>query len=121
MNINIYLVLGAIVIVAVIVLNHQKQKNKMKTFLNESGDTQPIFLMKAVAKKNKAISDILYEGGIKPSASAAPVTNTTAKAVLIRELEKLERDYAGKKIPLRTYDEQLFDLLEKANKLPVVA
>jgi hypothetical protein len=117
MDVTVYLIGGAIIVLAIIVLNHQKQKNKMQNFLQDSGDMQPIFLMKAVEKKNKALSDILYEGGIKPSASATPSTATGPKAILIKELENLEKDYASKKIPLRTYDEHLFDLLEKANKL----
>jgi hypothetical protein len=121
MDLNVYLIGGVIIVLAIIILNHQRQKNKMQNFLQESGGTQPIFLMKAVEKKNKALSDILYEGGIKPPASAAPSTATGPKAVLIKELEKIERDFAAKKIALRTYDEQLFDLLEKAKKLPVNA
>jgi hypothetical protein len=119
MDSNVYLIGGVILVLAVIIINHQKQKNKMKNFLEGSGDMQPIFLMKAVEKKNKALADILYDGGVKPLAGATPVTNEGPKAVLIKELEKLERDYAGKKIALRAYDEHLFDLLEKANKLPV--
>ncbi|WP_214072411.1 hypothetical protein [Mucilaginibacter sp. dw_454] len=118
MDVNIYIALGAVVIVAIIVLNHQKQKNKMKTMLGEAGGTQLIFLTKAVEKKNKALADILYDGGIKPSAAN---TGTTHKDMLIKQLEKLEKEFAAKKISLRTYDEQLFDLLEKANKLVVVA
>jgi hypothetical protein len=121
MDVNVYLIGGVILIFAIIVLNHQKQKNKMKNFLKASGDTQPIFLMKAVEKKSKALSDILYENGVKPLADATPVTNSGPKAALIKELEKLEKDYASKKVALRTYDEQLFDLLEKANKLQVTA
>jgi hypothetical protein len=121
MDVNVYVVGGVILILAIIILNHQKQKNKMKNFLEASGDTQPIFLMKAVEKKNKALADILYDGGVKPLAGATPVTTNGPKAALIKEFEKLEKDYAGKKIALRTYDEQLFDLLEKANKLPATA
>lgn len=121
MDINVYLIGGAILILAVIVLNHQKQKNKMKSFLEEAGDTPPIFLMKSVEKKNKALSDILYDGGVKPLTETTALTNNGPKAALIKELEKLEKDYAGKKIALRTYDEQLFDLLEKARKLQVPA
>ncbi len=117
MDINVYVIGAVIIVLAIIILNHQKQKNKMKNFLQDSGDMQPIFLMKSVEKKNKALSNILYDGGIKPGASAAPTLGTGPKQILIRELEKLEKDYAAKKIPLRTYDEQLFDLLEKANKL----
>jgi hypothetical protein len=121
MDLNIYLIGGAVIIVAIIVLNHQKQKNKMQNMLQESGGTESLFLMKAVEKKNKALSDILYEGGIKSASSDGPNTSVGPKGGLIRELEKLERDYTAKKIPLRTYDEQLFDLLEKAKKLPVTA
>lgn len=121
MDLNVYLVGGVIIVLAIIVLNHQKQKNKMKNFLEGSGDLQPIFLMKAVEKKNKALADILYDGGIKPAAGADTTFNIGPKAALIKELEKLERDYASKQIALRTYDEHLFDLLEKANKLPVTA
>jgi hypothetical protein len=117
MDVNVYVVGGVILILAIIVLNHQRQKNKMKNFLEASGDTQPIFLMKSVEKKNKALADILYDDGIKSLAGTAPVTNNRPKAALIKELEKLEKDYVSKKIALRTYDEQLFDLLEKANKL----
>lgn len=119
MDINVYLVGGAIFIVVIIVLNHQKQKNKMQNMLQESGGTQSLFLMKAVEKKNKALADILYVGGVKPAAGSIPVTGP--KGVLIKELESLERQYAAKKIPLRTYDEQLFDLLEKAKKLTATA
>ncbi|MGF7082704.1 hypothetical protein [Mucilaginibacter sp. UYCu711] len=121
MDVNFYVVGGVILILAIIVLNHQKQKNKLKNFLEASGDTQPIFLMKAVEKKNKALADILYDGGIKPLAGTNQVTTNATKAALIKEHEKLEKDYASKKITLRTYDEQLFDLLEKANKLKVTA
>jgi hypothetical protein len=121
MDLNVYLIGGVILVLAVIIINHQKQKNKMKNFLEGSGDMQPIFLMKAVEKKNKALSNILYDGGVKPLAGVAGVSNNSAKAALMKELEKLEKDYAGKKIALRAYDEQLFDLLEKANKLPVTA
>ncbi|MBC7398821.1 MAG: hypothetical protein H7289_02660 [Mucilaginibacter sp.] len=119
MDLNVYLIGGVILVLAIIVLNHQKQKNKMKNFLEGSGDLQPIFLMKAVEKKNKALSDILYDGGVKPLAGATEVNSNGPKAALIKELEKLEKDYAGKKITLRAYDEQLFDLLEKVNKLLV--
>jgi hypothetical protein len=118
MDVNVYLVGGVILVLAIIIINHQKQKNKMKNFLQDSGDMQPIFLMKAVEKKNKALSDILYEGGVKPDVTAAS-TNSGPKQILIGELEKLEKDYASKKISLRTYDEHLFDLLEKAHKLSV--
>lgn len=120
MDVNVYLICGVILILAIIILNHQKQKNKMKNFLEASGDTQPTFLMKAVEKKRKALADILYDDGIKPLTGATSVTNGP-KAALVQELEKLEKDYAGKKIALRTYDEQLFDLLQKANKLKVTA
>jgi hypothetical protein len=119
MDLNVYLIGGAIIIIAIIVLNHQKQKNKMQNFLQESGDTQPIFLLKAVEKKKKALSDLLYEDGVKPSASATPSTATGPKAALVKEFEKLEREYAAKKIALRTFDEHLFDLLEKAKNLPI--
>lgn len=118
MDVNFYLVLGAIAVVAIIVFNHRKQKNKMKTFLEASGDTQMIFLMKAVEKKNKALADILYDGGIKP---VDPNTGTSQKDILIQQLQKLEQAYASKRITLRAYDDHLFNLLEKANKLAVIA
>ncbi|NNU33579.1 hypothetical protein HK413_04450 [Mucilaginibacter sp. S1162] len=53
MDVNVYLIGGVILILAIIILNHQKQKNKMKNFLEASGDTKPVFLMKAVEKKKK--------------------------------------------------------------------
>lgn len=118
MDINLYLFLGAIAIVAVIFINHRNQKNKMKAMLEEAGGTQLIFLTKAVEKKNKALAEILYEGGVKP---VGPNTGTTQKDILIRQLQKLEQEYAAKKISLRAYDDHLFSLLEKANKLTVVA
>lgn len=120
MDVNVYLIGGVILVLAIIIINHQKQKDRMKNFLQDSGDMQPIFLMKAVEKKNKALSDILYEGGVKPSVTAAPASSGP-KQILIAELEKLEKDYASKKISLRTYDEHLFDLLEKAHKLSATA
>ena len=119
MDFNIYLIGGVIIVLAIIILNHQRQKNKMQIFLKNSGDMQPMFLQKAVEKKIKALSDILYDGAIKPLIPSTSSLNNSPKQLLIKELEKLEKDYAGKKIALRTYDEQLFDLLEKANKLPV--
>ncbi len=119
MDLNVYLIGGAILIVAIIVLNHQKQKNKMQNMLQESGGTQSLFLMKSVEKKNKALAEILYDGGVKPAAGT--IAATGPKAALIKELENLERQYTAKKIPLRTYDEQLFDLLEKAKKLQLTA
>jgi len=121
MDVNVYLIGGVILVLAIIILNHQKQKNRMKNFLQDSGDMQPIFLMKAVEKKNEALSDILYEGGVKPGATVAPTIGSGPKQILIGELEKLEKDYASKKISLRTYDEHLFDLLEKAHKLSATA
>lgn len=121
MDVNVYLVGGIILILAVIILNHQKQKNKLKNFMEASGDIQPIFLMKAVEKKNKALADILYGDNVKPLAGATQVAANGPQSALIKELEKLEKNYASKKIALRTYDEQLFDLLEKARKLKVTA
>jgi hypothetical protein len=118
MDVNFYLILGAIAIIAIIFINHRNQKNKVKTMLEEAEGTQFIFLTKAVEKKNKALADILYEGGIK---SVSPNTGTTQKDMLIQQLQKLEHAYAAKKISLRTYDEHLFTLLERANKLGVVA
>ncbi|MDB5003514.1 MAG: hypothetical protein JWQ34_1739 [Mucilaginibacter sp.] len=120
MDVNVYLVGGVILVLAIIIINHQKQKSRMKNFLQDSGDMQPIFLMKAVEKKNKALSDILYEGGVKPGITAVP-PNSGPKQILIGELEKLEKDYASKKVSLRTYDEHLFNLLEKAHKLSATA
>jgi|GEM_PF-1880406 len=108
MDVNVYLIGGVILVLAIIILNHQKQKNRMKNFLQDSGDMQPIFLMKAVEKKNKALSDILYEGGVKPGVTAVQTIGSGPKQILIGELEKLEKDYASKKISLRTYDEHLF-------------
>lgn len=118
MDVNLYLILGAIAIAAIVFMNHRNQKSKMKTMLEQSGDTQMIFLTKAVEKKNKALAGILYEGGIKPVGAN---TGTTQKDVLIQQLQKLEQAYAAKKISLRQYDDYLFALLEKANKLTVMA
>jgi hypothetical protein len=119
MDLSVYLIAGAVIVLAVIIFNHQKEKKKMKHFLGASTDIQPIFLMKSVEKKNKALADILYDGGAKPLAAGGPSIAIGPKLALIKELEKLEQDYAGKKILLRVYDKQLFDLLEKAKKLQV--
>lgn len=118
MDVNFYLALGVIAIVVVIFINHRNQKKKMKTMLEEAGGTQQIFLTKSVEKKNRALADILYEGGLKP---VNPNTGTTQKDILIQQLQKLEQAYAAKKISLRTYDDHLFTLLEKANKLTAMA
>lgn len=118
MDVNLYLLLGLVAIGAIIFMNHRNQKNKMKTMLEEAGGTQQIFLTKAVEKKNKALAEILYDGGIKPTGAN---TGTTQKDVLIQQLQKLEQAYAAKKITLRQYDDYLFTLLEKANKLAVMA
>jgi len=118
MDANIYLMLGAIAVVAIIFINHRNQKNKMKTMLEEAGGTQQIFLTKAVEKKNRALAEILYDGGIKPTVQN---TGTSQKDILIQQLQKLEQAYAAKKITLRQYDDHLFNLLEKANKLAIIA
>ncbi|GAA4093299.1 hypothetical protein [Mucilaginibacter panaciglaebae] len=118
MDVNLYLILGAIAIVAIIFINHRNQKRKVKTMLEDAGGTQLIFLTKAVEKKYKALAEILYEGGMEP---VGPNTGTTQRDILVQQLQKLEHAYAAKKISLRTYDDHLFTLLEKANKLTVVA
>ncbi|MFD2145497.1 hypothetical protein [Mucilaginibacter antarcticus] len=53
MDLNVYLIVGAVIIVAIIVINHQKQKNTMQAMLQESGGTQSLFLTKSVEKKTR--------------------------------------------------------------------
>lgn len=114
-DLYLYLIGGAIVVIAIIVLNHKKQKNKMDSFLQNSGDTPQMFLLKSVEKKIKTLSTILYDGGVRPAAGLPKAGGR--KQILIDELEQLEKDYTSKKITLKVYDQKLFELINKAKKV----
>lgn len=116
MDLSIYLIIGVVIILATIIINHSRQKKRMQNFLQDSADIQPMLLMQAVEKKIGALTVILYSDGLKPDAQIP-----NPKRDLIIALDQLKRDYAAQKIPLRTYDKQLFALLEKAKKLPATA
>ena len=121
-DLSVYLVGAAVLVIAIIFINHRRQKNKVNSFLQDSGDMQPVFMLKAIEKKVNALAEILYEDGIKPArGDNSQSRGNGQKQMLIQQLEQLERDFNNKKITLRSYDDQLFQLLEKAKKLPATA
>ncbi|MGY3211187.1 hypothetical protein [Mucilaginibacter sp. HD30] len=114
-----YFLSSGFLIVLIIVINHRKQKRKLKEFVKQPDEVPSLFMVQSVDRKLKVIYGKLYENGVKPgtATNANEVAPTGRRLQLIKALEQLEATYAGKKISLRDYSDKLQQLQMKVLEL----
>jgi len=121
-DIYVYLIAGAVLAIIIIVFNKKRQKNRVTNFLKDAGGAQPVLMQQAVEKKLKTLKIALYGNNngfqIQPAILEGNHLNNAGakKRFLIGQFEQLEKSYAAGGVSLKTYDDQLRQLIMKLSE-----
>jgi len=116
----IYFLAAGIVIVVMILKFDKQQRAKANKLLKETKSVQPLFLLRAVEQKLRNLNTILY-GNMPNAVNELPTgrvnMNEGARQLIASQLSKVVSDYNSEQISLKTYNNQLSDLLKMVDEI----
>lgn len=98
-DIYVYILAGVVIGVFIIIMNHQRQKDRVTDYLKDAKGTEPILAQQAIERKLKTLKVALY--------GDAAGTDEDKKQFYRDKLDQLEKSYAAGEIAIKAYDEEL--------------